>query len=322
MGSAMASPLDLDQLQTFVAIADTGSFTRAAEEVFRTQSAVSMQMRRLEERVGKSLFEKDGRTNRLTEDGERLLAYARRMLRLNREALAALDENRLEGSIRIGTPDDYADRFLPEIMARFSRSNPRVEMSVICEPTVNLVELVRRGQLDIALVTQGDERSASEVVRREPLLWVTSASHMVHEEQVVPLAVGRQTCLWHQAAVGALDGVDRDYRILFTSWSATVIIASVLAGLAVAVLPECALRPGMRVLTESDGFPALPDARIGILRGHSSEPQIVDALARHIAESLDNISFPAPEDPASFDFAAMGLSVRGRRHKPGQMAGW
>ena len=141
----MASPLDLDQLQTFIAIADTGSFTRAAEEVFRTQSAVSMQMRRLEERIGKQLFEKDGRTNRLTEEGERLLAYARRMLRLNRETLAAFDEKRLEGSIRIGTPDDYADRFLPEIMGRFSRSNPRVELSVICEPTVNLVEHVRRG---------------------------------------------------------------------------------------------------------------------------------------------------------------------------------
>ena len=318
----MAAPLDLDQLQTFVTIADTGSFTRAADEVFRTQSAVSMQMRRLEERVGKPLFEKEGRTNRLTEDGERLLAYARRMIRLGREALAALDDNRLEGSIRIGTPDDYADRFLPEIMARFSRSNPRVELSVICEPTVNLVELIRRGQLDIALVTHDDERSPSEVVRREPLLWVTSANHMVHEEPVVPLAVGRPTCLWRQATLDALDRVEREHRILFTSWSATVIIASVLAGLAVAVLPECALRPGMRVLTEGDGFPPLPEGRIGILRGHSSQPEIVEALARHIAESLDNISLPAPEEPASFDFVAIGLAVRGRRHKPGQMAGW
>ena len=318
----MAAPLDLDQLQTFIAIADTGSFTRAADEVFRTQSAVSMQMRRLEERVGKPLFEKEGRTNRLTEDGERLLAYARRMMRLNREALAALDDNRLEGSIRIGTPDDYADRFLPEIMARFSRSNPRVELSVLCEPTINLVEMIRRGQLDIALITHDDEKSPSEIVRREPLLWVTSANHMVHEETVVPLAVGRPTCLWRQATLEALDRVEREHRILFTSWSATVIIAAVLAGLAVSVLPECALRPGMRVLTESDGYPTLPDARIGILRGHSSQPEIVEALARHIAESLDNISLPSTDDTASFDFAAIGLAVRGRRHKPGQMAGW
>src|SRR5690606_5396026 len=169
-GCAMAAPLDLDQLHTFVTIADTGSFTRAAEEVHRTQSAGSMPTRRLEERIGKPLFVKDGRANRLTEEGERLLAYARRLLRLNRETLAAFDDASLEGSIRIGTPDDYADRFLPEIIARFGRSNPRVELSVVCEPTVNLVDHLKRGHLDIAIVTHSNERSASEVVRREPLL--------------------------------------------------------------------------------------------------------------------------------------------------------
>ncbi len=107
----MSTPLDLDQLQTFIAIADAGSFTRAADAVFKTQSAVSMQMRRLEERIGKPLFERDGRTNRLTEEGERLLLYARRMMQLNGETIAAFDDTQLEGHVRIGTPDDYADRF-------------------------------------------------------------------------------------------------------------------------------------------------------------------------------------------------------------------
>lgn len=172
----MGAPLDLDQLQTFVAIADAGSFTRAADAVFKTQSAVSMQMRRLEERIGKPLFDRDGRTNRLTEDGERLLLYARRMMHLNSETIAAFDDTQLEGHVRIGTPDDYADRFLPEIMARFARSNPRVELSVVCEPTVNLDEMIRRGTLDIALVTQCDDKRRSEVVRTEPLLWVTSTN--------------------------------------------------------------------------------------------------------------------------------------------------
>src|SRR5690606_28124441 len=149
----MPAPLDLDQLQTFIAIADSGSFTKAADEVHRTQSAVSMQMRRLEERIGKELFVKEGRTNRLTENGERLLTYARRLVRLTREVLAAFDDAALGGSSRIGTPDDYADRFLPESMARFARSNPRVELSVTCEPTINLQEQIKRGQLDIAIVT-------------------------------------------------------------------------------------------------------------------------------------------------------------------------
>ncbi len=115
----MSAPLDIDQLQTFVAIADTGSFTKAADRVFKTQSAVSMQMRRLEERIGKPLFMKDGRGNRLTVEGDRLLNFARRMIRLNNEAMASFDDNRLEGTLRIGTPDDYADRYMPEIIVRF-----------------------------------------------------------------------------------------------------------------------------------------------------------------------------------------------------------
>ncbi len=316
----MAAPLDLDQLQTFVAISDTGSFTKAADTVFRTQSAVSMQMRRLEERIGKPLFEKDGRTNRLTEEGERLLSYARKLLRLNRETLAAFDDSQLEGQVRIGMPDDYADRFLPEIMGRFARSNPRIEMSVVCEPTINLAELVRRGQLDLALVTQCDDVNVSEIVRREPLLWVTSASHAVHEEPVLPLAVGRPTCQWRRSATEVLQRSGREHRVLFTSWSATVVIASVLSGLAVAVLPECALRPGMRVLGEADGFAALPDCRIGILRGHSGHRDLIEAVARHITESLDNITTAADEH--GFDFAALN-GARSKRLRPGQvLAGW
>ena len=318
----MAASLDLAQLSTFVAIADTGSFTRAAEEVHRTQSAVSMQMRKLEERIGKPLFEKDGRTNRLTEEGSRLLTYARRMMRLNREALAAFDDASLVGQVRIGTPDDYADRFLPEIMGRFARSNPRVELSVVCEPTANLTELVRRGQLDIALVTAtADNVLPIEIVRREPLLWVTSGSHAVHEEKIVPLAVGRPNCAWRRAATEQLSSDGRDYRILFTSWSAQVVIAAVLGGLAVSILPECALRPGMRVLSEAEGFRALPDIQIGILRGHTSKPEVVEALARHIAESLDNISVPTVDAGGSFDFDTLAFQ-RVRKQKARQPAGW
>jgi DNA-binding transcriptional LysR family regulator len=322
MGISMAAPLDLDQLQTFLAISDTGSFTRAAEEVNRTQSAVSMQMRRLEERIGKPLFEKEGRGNRLTEEGERLLSYARRLIHLNRETLAAFDDRRLEGTIRIGTPDDYADRFLPEIMARFARSNPRVELTVICEPTPGLVDHIKRGNLDLAIVTHDDARGQSEVVRREPLLWVSSANHATHEQEVLPMAFGRPTCIWRRAACEVLDHMNRDYRILFSSFSATVIAAAVLSGLAISVLPECALRPGMRVLGDSDGFGTLPDCKIGIMRGHTSRPELVEALVRHIAESLDNISVPALEENGTFDFAAMA-AMRGKRPKAGQvLPGW
>jgi len=289
----MAAMLDLDQLRTFVAIAETGSFTRAAEIVHKTQSAVSMQMRRLEERIGKPIFLRDGRSSRLTEDGERLLSYARRMVRLSDETVAAFDETELSGTVRLATPDDYADRFLPDILARFARSNPRVEVSVICEPSTSLMELARNGEIDLAIVTNCGEGPV-EVIRQEPLLWVASSQHGVEDEGVVPLALSKPPCIWRSAAFDALAGVGRKYRVLYTSGNSTAISAAVLAGLAVTVLAESALRPGMRVLNESDGFPRLPPCEIGLVRSwHRPNSAVVDKLAEHIVSSLDNLSVPA-----------------------------
>src|SRR5579871_4476125 len=164
----MTTLLDSDQLKTFIAIVETGSFTRAADAVHKTQSAVSMQMRRLEERIGKPIFMRDGRASRLTDEGERLLGYARRIIRLSEETMAAFDENELSGAVRFGTPDDYAERFLPEVLARFARSNPRVEVSVLCEPSTELIRKAKASEVDLAIVTNCGEGSV-EVIRREPL---------------------------------------------------------------------------------------------------------------------------------------------------------
>ena len=149
----MSALIDVDQLRTFIAIVETGSFTKAADVVHKTQSAVSMQMKRLEERLDRPIFARDGRASKLTEDGERLLDYARRIVKLNVEALAAFDDAELTGRVRLGLPDDYADRYLPEIMARFSRAYPGVELTVMCEPSVELVERIDANELDLAIVT-------------------------------------------------------------------------------------------------------------------------------------------------------------------------
>ena len=289
----MAATLDLDQLKTFVAIAESGSFTRAADLVHKTQSAVSMQMRRLEERIGKPIFVREGRQSKLTEDGERLLGYARRMVRLSQETVAAFDDTGLSGSVRLGTPDDYADRFLPEILARFANSNPRVEVSVFCEPSLTLMEMARTGDLDLAIVTACGEMP-TEVLRQEPLLWVTSAAHRVEKEEIVPLALSKPPCVWRSAGLESLTSAGRKYRVLYTSGNSTAISAAVLAGLAVTVLAESALRPGMRVLSEAEGFPRLPSCEIGIIRSWNRQPSpVIDKLAEHIVSSLDNLSVPA-----------------------------
>lgn len=285
----MAHMLDIDQLRTFVAIADAGSFTRAADVVHKTQSAVSMQMKRLEERVGRTIFERDGRASRLTEDGDRLLDYARRIVRLNSECVAAFADTDLVGRVRLGLPDDYADRYLPDILATFSRSNPRSEVTVVCEPTPMLVARMRDGELDLAIITHCDGQGTSEVVRTEQLLWVTSARHGVHDENPVPLALGRQTCAWRSAATDVLVDANRLFRIAYVSWNSTAVTAAVLAGLAVSVLPESAIRAGMRVLGSREGFPALPTCKIGLMRNGREANPLADALAKQIRDSLDNL---------------------------------
>jgi DNA-binding transcriptional LysR family regulator len=285
----MAHLLDIDQLRTFVAIADTGSFTKAADIVHKTQSAVSMQMKRLEERVGRNIFERDGRLSKLTEDGERLLDYARRIVRLNSECMASFSEADLTGRVRLGVPDDYADRYLPEILARFSRSHPRAEVTVVCEPTPNLLDRVQSNDLDLAIITHLDSRGPSEIIRVEQLLWVTSSRHCIHETDPVPLALGRPTCDWRQSGTAALEGAGRPFRILYVSWNSTAVGAAVLAGLALSVLPESAVRSGMRILGPRDGFPALPSCKIGLVRNRHEPTPLADALAQEIRQSLDNL---------------------------------
>jgi DNA-binding transcriptional LysR family regulator len=286
----MTALIDVDQLRTFIAIVETGSFTKAAEVVHKTQSAVSMQMKRLEERVDRPIFARDGRASKLTEDGERLLDYARRIVKLNVEALAAFSDTELSGRVRLGVPDDYADRYLPEIMARFGRVYPGVELTVICEPSVGLTERIDGNELDLAIITDCDGHRASETFRRERVLWVTSNRHPTHQEEPLPLALGRPTCGWRRTALECLDGIGRPYRLLYSSANAGAVAAAVLAGLAISVLPESGLRPGMRVLTAAEGFPELPSCRIGLLRNAHESSALADALAEHIISSLDNLS--------------------------------
>jgi DNA-binding transcriptional LysR family regulator len=282
--------IDIDQLRTFIAISETGSFTRAADVVHKTQSAVSMQMKRLEERLGRPIFARDGRASKLTEDGERLLDYARRIVKLNIEALAAFSDAELTGRVRLGVPDDYADRYLPEIMARFSRVYPGVELTVTCEPSVELFQRIDANDLDLAIVTDCGSARASESFRRERLLWVTSSRHPTHLEQPLPLALGRTTCGWRRAAVECLDTIGRPYRVLYSSANAGAVAAAVLSGLAVSVFPESGLRTGMRVLSATDGFPELPSCRVGLVRSPHERSPLAEALAEHIISSLDNLS--------------------------------
>lgn len=282
----MIPNLDIDQLKTFLAIADVGNFTRAADEVNKTQSAVSMQMKRLEDVLGRPLFARDGRGNRFTNDGERLIDYARRIVALSDEAVSAFTRPDITGIVRFGTPDDYADLFLPEILARFSRTHPLVTVDVECFSSGVLNEHIKRGELDLSIVTFNGGDIYGETIRSTELLWVTSARHSVHLLEEVPIAASQIGCCWRRMATDALDKAGRRYRIAYSSPNSSTLNAAVLQGLAIAAMPEICLRPGMRILGSAEGFPQIGVFDIGLIRKPGKQSSAVEALARHVQEGL------------------------------------
>ena len=289
----MLPNLDMDVLRTFIAIADTGSFTRAADEVGRTQSAVSMQVKRLEELTGRSLFERDGRLSRLTADGQRMLEYARRIIRLNNEALALFRKPEIAGLVRFGTPEDYADRFLPEILAGFAQSHPLVQVEVDCAYSSVLAERTRRGELDLSLITHSRDANSDMVIRSEKLVWVTSTRHAVHDRDVLPVALSQSGCPWRPIVLAAVERLGRAYRIAYSTANSGAIGAAVTSGLAIGAMPEICLRPGMRLLTAEEGFPDIGRIEIGLIRSPLAEAGPLEALAQHITDALSRSVVPA-----------------------------
>jgi DNA-binding transcriptional LysR family regulator len=288
----MIPNLDVDLLKTFIAIAETGGFTRAADEVNKTQGAVSMQMRRLEDILGRPVFHRAGRQNRLTADGERLLDYARRIVRLNDEAVVTFSKPELTGVVRFGVPDDYADNLLPEFMARFARTHPLVQVDVDCLPSKTLIGLAKDGKMDVVLISAEAGTPGIELLRREPLVWVSSVRHCVHEFEIVPLAVSQIGCAWRDNIFQQLDSWNRRYRIAYASTNSNAIKAAVLAGLAVAALPRVSVTPGMRILSETEGFPPLMVIEIGLVFPPGKPNPAVEALAKHIRDSVATIDRP------------------------------
>ena len=294
----MAAPLDLDQLQSFCAIADCGSFTEAARRVNKTQSAVSMQIKRLEERLGQTLLMRDGRGVTLTLHGNAVYERARKMLRTNAEILDHFSEGDLAGSIRFGVPDDYAVRLLPVILSSFQRTHPKIAVDVSCMASEHLLEGMRAGRYDLIVFTQGTEQNYGELFRTEKMFWVASHGGRALASEPIAIACGPQYCIWRKDAMDALDRSGKEYRVAYTSSNATAISSAVLSDLAVGFLPESAMQPGMRVVNDEFGLPRLADAQIALMRASHAYGGIYDALANHIVQSMSNLDAPKVAEAA------------------------
>jgi DNA-binding transcriptional LysR family regulator len=274
--------LDTDQLRSFLAIVDTGSFTKAAERVHKTQSAVSMHVRRLEEQLGCALFVKQGRGARLTAEGERLIEFARRIIQVEAGALAALSRKGLRGAVRLGIPDDYAEAFLAEILSRFNRRHPLVEVSVVCEASLELAAQVSAGALELALVTDQQGIHEFELLREERLVWAAAERFRIEDGAPLPLALGSATCIWRRAAEDALAAATRPTRGLFFSKNFTAIGTVVRAGLAATILPASMVGAGLRRLGPNEGLPELPLTRMGLIHAPGRPTEEAKALAEAI----------------------------------------
>jgi DNA-binding transcriptional LysR family regulator len=281
--------LDTDQLRSFLAIVDSGSFTRAAERVNKTQSAVSMHVRRLEEQLGCVLFVKQGRGAKLTAEGEELIDYARRIMQAEAGAMAALSRKGLQGAVRFGIPDDYAEAFLADILTRFNHRHPLVEIAVTCENSIELAALVHAGALELALVTDHEGLKGFELIREEPLRWAASQRFKPPAGEPIPLAQGSPACVWRRVADEALEGRRESVRALFVSKNYTAIGTVVRAGLAATVLPESMIGEGLRILGAAEGLPLLPLSRMGLIRSAVASEE-AKALAEAIRATIGEAS--------------------------------
>lgn len=274
--------LDLELLRSFVSVVDAGGFTRAGERVHRTQSTVSQQIKRLEESFGRELLQRSGKRVTLTDEGERLLSYARRLLALAAEARDVVAKPASDGVVRLGIPEDFAAHRLAQMLSQHRRARPNLRLDVRCDISTELRAALERGEIDVALVkrTPGDGRCVAAWPER--LQWVTSSRHpIVSNGDPVPLAVFQHGCLYRNRAIHALEAAGRSWHIAYSSPNMVGIQAAVSAGLGVSILPDVAILREHRILGRKDGFQPVDNTEVALIAADNINP-----AARRLADLL------------------------------------
>ena len=284
----MSPDFDSDLLKTFIAAAELGSFTKAAQVVFRSQAAVSMQIKRLERIVGKPLFVRDTRNLSLTRTGETLLEYARRMRSLQDEAWAAVARPEISGHVVLGGPDDYISSLLPPVLRRFSAMYPAVEVTVICAQSTALAPMLADNLIDLAFVTRDRSlRLNGDFIRREPMLWVGKPDDpRLWQARPLPVALYEPGCMARANTVAALDRAALPYRATYSSASMLGVLTAVDAGLAVSALARCSIPDRLSVLAGRHGLPEIEPLDIVVARSAKSNRPTCDYLAAQMQQDL------------------------------------
>ncbi|PTM96076.1 LysR substrate-binding domain-containing protein [Mycoplana dimorpha] len=277
-----------DLLRTFVSVIDLGAFTKAGDALGRTQPAVSLQIRRLEELVGAPIIKQVGRALVLTGEGEILLSYAREILRLNDEAGSYFNRSKIAGVLRVGLPNDYAVAFLQGLITEYTRQHSDISLELHCGWSAEILDRLRSDELDLAVAMVNNEQS--QYLSRswiERPIWAAAENATFDPLLGIPLAAHPEGCAYRARMIQALDNAQIRWRVAYTGSGISGLQNAVINGLGVSALTHYTMLPGMRALDERDGFPPLAEIRVGLFYKH---PRLSDAgigLVNHVIARLD-----------------------------------
>lgn len=292
--------LDLDLLRTFVAVADLNTFAAAAAAVCRTQSAVSQQMQRLEQLVGKELFARHGRNKLLTEHGIQLLGYARKILRFNDEACMSLMFSNLQGVLTLGASDESADTILPFLLNRISSVYPKLALDVSVKRNAFMVEMLKENEVDLVVTTHRPGQYDCLTLRTSPTHWYCAAEYVLQKGEPIPLVLLDDPSPFRDMVLTALNEASIPWRLAYVASTLPAVRAAVKAELGVTARPVEMMSPDLRVLGQSEGLPSLPDTEYLLCHNAASNNE----LAKVVFEAMENYHNPwqyAPVTPEGGD---------------------
>lgn len=290
--------LDLAMLRTFVAIVDSGTMARAAERVARSQPAVSLQMKKLEEVIGSDLLRRHGRRLMPTEIGETLYAYAKRLLEINDEAMSALSSTGLAGTIRLGIAQDFAEGYLTTVLARFARAHPSVIVEVRADRNAVLLDCLERRQLDIALILGDAHEGSGILIGQLPMAWIGLSDTRVDHGRSLPLVLFESPCIFRKTGLAALDKTGMPWRVAFSSPSLSSQWSAVAAGLGVTVRTPLGIRAPLTILGPEHGLPVLPAVDISLYCADEQPGPLAQKLQAILIDSILTAALPVRPAPS------------------------
>jgi len=282
--------LDIDMLRCFREVAQTGSFTKAGQAIGLTQSGVSVKIRRLEERLDTQVFNRTSKSLALTPEGEILLDYAGRILAVHNEAVSLLTKPKASGTLRIGLIDYFLPELLPKLLGRFRKQYPNIHLEVWTDVGINLIPLFEKGELDVVVTGKDAYQGSCRVLMQEPLIWVIGKDAEVTLHDVVHLVLLPSPCVFRKMATEGLEKANRKWEVLYTGSSIANIQTAVQAGMGLSILPQGALKEGLRKAPSHLQLPELPMYSIVLIKNEEKSSDARDVFISYLEAELNNLS--------------------------------